>query len=386
MTDAPTLARDERARLLDEREHLLASIVDLDAELDAGDITEDDHRALRDDYTARAARITRALDGATIRRTSSASSTPWTRRLAWLAGVCLVAAVSVWAMIEFSGARGAGDTASGEIRLSTTTMLSDAAAAFGSGDPQRSIEIYGEVLEIQPTNVEALTYRGWIRYQMGEVDQAAVDFDEAVAFDPDYADVRVFRTVAALDDGRYTDAAAELDAFDAAEPTAVALQLVAQRQLRERVAVAQMTELLDATQGAPDLVAAGVSTDDAQLAGQTFVNLERPADALRTFDAVLGVEPDRADALAWRGWTLALTAETGVEELFADALLWLDEAVDADPSDPYARVFRSFVLRRVDRPDDARADLAAFDALEDQPALLLELIERFGLRELSTEG
>ncbi len=380
------LSAAERSRLVDEREHLLASLVDLDAELAAGDIEPDDHVALRDDYTARAARITRALDGAAIRRTSAASTSGWGRRLAWVAAVAVVAGASAWAMVSFSGARGGADVASGEIRQSTTTLLADAARAFGEGRPDRSIELYGEVLELQPTNVEALTYRGWIQYQMGERAAAQADFDEAVAFDPEYADVRVFRAVAALDAERYGDAADELAAFDQAEPTAVALQLVAERQLRERISVAQMAQLLAATDAVPDLAEAGVDPNSAQLAGETYVQLERPADALRTFDAVLAADPGRADTMAWRGWTLALTAESGVTELFADALDWLDQAVAADANNPHARVFRAFVLRRLERPADAAQDLSAFDALDQQPPELLGLIEQFGLREALSAG
>ena len=75
-------------------------------------------------------------------------------------------------MIAFSGARGSGETASGQIRQSTVTLLADAAEAFSTGDVDRSIDLYGEVLDLQPTNVEARTYRGWIRYQQGETDLA----------------------------------------------------------------------------------------------------------------------------------------------------------------------------------------------------------------------
>ena len=51
-----------RAALEDQRAFLLSSLADLDAEWDAGDIAEDDYLALKDDYTARAAAVLRALD------------------------------------------------------------------------------------------------------------------------------------------------------------------------------------------------------------------------------------------------------------------------------------------------------------------------------------
>ena len=379
MTDGG-LSAAERERLIDEREHLLTSLDDLDAELAAGDIDRDDYEMLRDDYTARTAALSRALDGATVTRRTPPPSTGSTR-LRWVVGVIVVAALASWAMVEFSGARGAGETASGEIRQSTITLLSDAAAAFGRGDPERSIELYTEVLDLQPTNVEALTYRGWITYQGGDVDAAKADFAEAVAFDENYSDVRVFRAIVALDEERYDDASAELAAFDRSNPSAVAQNLVAQRQVRERIGVARMAELLDETDGLPDLVANQVGVEEAQLAGELFVQLEDPEKAIRSFDAVLEVEPENADALAWHGWTLALLAESGADALFADAETWLDRAVEADPGTADARVFRAFLFNRLDRQDEARAELAAFDELPEPPADMVALLDQFGLRD-----
>ncbi len=384
-----SLTDAERERFSDERDHLLASLDDLDVELAAGDIDELDYETLKDDYTARAAKLTRALEGAKVTRTV-AERPPMQRRLLWVASVVAIAGLSAFAMVQFSGARGTGETASGEIRLSTVSLLNDAAAEFGQGNVDRSIELYGEVLEIAPTNVEALTYRGWIQYQSGNVDEARADFDEAVAFEPDYADVRVFRSIVALDAGEYDAAAAEIAAFDAANPTAVAQNLVASRQVRERIGVARMADLLDGMEdqeGVPDLNGTGISPSEAQLAGELFVQLEDPQRALRSFDAASLIEPDNADPIAWHGWTLALLAQSGVEELFPDAVEWLDRAVETDPEAADARVFRAFLYNRLERTDEARVDLEAFDALPEaaQPADMLALIDQFGLREALTE-
>ncbi len=377
---AGALSSPESERLLEERDHLLTSLDDLDSEKAAGDIDELDYETLRDDYTARAAKLTRVLDGASVRRTKRAAA-PVSSRIKSIAVVVVIAAVASWAMVQFSGARGSGETASGEIRLSTASLLIDAAQAFGAGDPDRSIELYGEVLEIQPTNVEALTYRGWIQYQTGDVDAARVDFAEAVAFDDTYSDVRVFRAIVALDDEDFEAASDELAAFDRSDPTAIARNLVAQRQVRERIGVARMAELLDETEGPPDLAANNVGIAEAQLAGELFLQLEDPERGIRSFDAVLEVDRNNADAIAWHGWTLALLAESGAEDLFADAEEWLDRAVETDPETADARVFRAFLFNRLDRSDEARAELEVFDALDEQPIDMTALIEQFGLRE-----
>ena len=343
-----------RDRLADERDHLLRSLDDLDAELEAGDIEHDDYEQLRDDYVARAAALTRTIEGDGPPVTEQRAQTSWPQRLGWVLVVSVVAIAGAWAMAAFSGARGAGDTASGEIRQSTATLLADAAAAFGRGEPDRAIELYGEVLELQPSNVEALTYRGWVRYQTGDVDNAAIDFDEAVSFDAGYPDVRVFRAVAAIDRGDFALATAELEAFDAGDPTPVAQQLVEQRQLRERAATGEVLELLESGDEL-DLDAAGIGVEQAQLAAEVFVRLAQPADALTTLDAILSEEPDFAPALAWRGWTLALTAEAGAEALFDDAVRCLDQAVASGPSYPDARVFRAVPVPRHGRRGQAGA-------------------------------
>ncbi|MEY2426529.1 MAG: hypothetical protein QOI61_2101, partial [Actinomycetota bacterium] len=52
----------EASELVAERDFLLRSIADLDAEQEAGDLATDDFAALRDDYVARAAAVLRALE------------------------------------------------------------------------------------------------------------------------------------------------------------------------------------------------------------------------------------------------------------------------------------------------------------------------------------
>ena len=384
ISEITTIEGDERERMMVERDHLLASLDDLDSELAAGDIDQIDYETLKNDYTARAAKLTRVIAGAPVKRTKRAA-TPIGRRIAWGVGVVALAAFAAFAMVEFSGARGSNDTASGEIRLSSASLLNDAANEFRLGNVDRAIELYGEVLIESPTNVEAFTYRGWLQYQMGEVESAQADFDEAVAFDPEYGDVRVFRAIVALDSEDYESASAEIAAFDQSEPTAVAQSLVAERQVRERIGLARMSELLASTPGELDLVdleSEGMSLADAQFAGELYVQLEDPTRALRSFDSVLQADPNNADALAWHGWTLALLAESGEEALFEDAERWLEQAVVADPATADARMFRVFLFNRLGRIDEARAELAAFDALANQPADMLSLLASFGLREV----
>ncbi|HYZ97739.1 MAG TPA: hypothetical protein VE575_03240, partial [Acidimicrobiales bacterium] len=53
---------DALAALEEQRDFLLRSLEDLEREHDAGDVDDHDYAALKDDYTARAARTIRAIE------------------------------------------------------------------------------------------------------------------------------------------------------------------------------------------------------------------------------------------------------------------------------------------------------------------------------------
>jgi tetratricopeptide (TPR) repeat protein len=193
----------ERAALEAERDFLLTSIADLDAEFAAGDIDDADRRALLDGYTARAAAVLRALesDRRPVRRRLSSG---WGRRLAMAAVVTAVAVGLSWWVAASSGQRLPGQQITGlDPRDEVTVLLSEARAA-NFADPAGAAAAYGRVLELDPDNVEALTYRGWTlalstRTTAGAADagseetvatlREAVDLlVSAIEIDPGYAD------------------------------------------------------------------------------------------------------------------------------------------------------------------------------------------------------
>src|SRR5262249_43969917 len=88
-----------------------------------------------------------------------------------------------------------------------------------------AIKTYDQVLQTEPANVEALTYKGWLLYRVaagnagGQVSAADIDslkqrasqsLDDAVRADPTYPDSHIFRAIIDRDAGRNQDAAAEL--------------------------------------------------------------------------------------------------------------------------------------------------------------------------------
>lgn len=264
---------------------------------------------------------------------------------ATVAGVVVVGVLAGVLVARTAGDRGASDTLTGDIRSSTRTLLAEAAVAA----PDEAEALYGQVLELQPSNVEALAYRGWSRWRTGDRAAARGDLDEAVAVDAGYADVRVFRASVRHADGDHAGAAADLVVLDGLEAPPIVDDLLAASRLRQRIAngLAEAGELLAAL----ELLDSGIDPE--------------------------GAGPGDAALLAERGWLLAATR---VPELVERGLVALDEAVAVDPADPHARAYRAVVVSVVDgRPGDAVGDVAAFNALEGPPADLVDLLRTAGL-------
>ena len=244
-------------------------------------------------------------------------------------GVLLVVVVAGLLVARTAGQRTTGGSLSGDIRSSTRTLLVEA----GVADPEEAVVLYSQVLEVQPSNAEALAYRGWVRWRNGEGPSARSDLDEAVAVDPAYPDVRVFRASQRHADGDHTGAAADLIALDGLAAPPIVGDLLAASRLRERIAV-------------------GLASD---------------GDLLEALEVLL----------AERGWLLVLTR---APELVQRGLSNLDEAVAVQPGDPHARAYRAVALATVvGRPGDATADLAAFAAVDTPPADLVDLLVGMGL-------
>ncbi len=305
--------------------------------------------------------------------------------LAVTAAVIAVAAVAAGVLVaRYSGSRGAGDSITGEIRRTSRELLFEAQQTAASGDLEAAVAVYDEVLELQPSNVEALTYRGWLTARSGDLDRAAAYLEEAIAVDPQYPDAHLFRSIVALDQGEVERAAAELAIFDDSDPPAFARSLIESAQLRPRILRAQEEAALakvEAERAGPEPVAfsaTSLTVREAALAAERLAAESRLLDAVRLFDWVLESRPDDPDALTGRGW---LVARTGDPELLAAGVAHLDRALELDPAHPAALVYRAFALNRQGDPEAARADLAAFDALESQPADLVRLIDAFNLRQ-----
>jgi tetratricopeptide (TPR) repeat protein len=205
------------AALEEQRDFLLRSLEDLEREHDTGDVDDHDYTSLKDDYTARAARSIRAIEAHHARVAAARPPRPWPRTLAVLAGVVAFAVVAGVLVARFSGRREAGDALTGDIRESTRTRLDNARVALQQERYDEAIEIYDAVLADQPTNIEAMAYKGRAQIGNGDMEGVLTLIDAAEA-DPDYPDTHYFLAGAFAIAGRYDSALQELDRFDGLDP------------------------------------------------------------------------------------------------------------------------------------------------------------------------
>ncbi len=232
---------DALAALEEERDFLLRSLDDLEREHDAGDVDDDDYAELKDDYTARAATVLRAIDDRRALATSARAPRSWGRTAVALCVVAVLATGVGWLVFRGSDSRAPGQGISGDTRQDSANLLLEAQQHTGQatqalqrGDGQgaleaykKAIETYDKVLEISPRNVEAMTYRGWVINTIATntdaaaasqlVDEARQWLDRAIATDPGYADARVFRAILERNARDFAAAQADLDAVDTSQ-------------------------------------------------------------------------------------------------------------------------------------------------------------------------
>lgn len=198
--------------LIEERDFLLRSIADLDAELAAGDISEEDYRALRDDYTARAAALIRQLDSTSsegqVDMDQPAAPRPRRRLAIAAAGVVALSLAAGWGLSSAMGERLPGEQATGSIVETPVDPLDRAQRLVSEGKVLEAVKLYDEVLAENPTGrtkAIALAQRGWLISRAASADPSLADkglaqIDEAIAADPKYADAYFFKGMLLLRD------------------------------------------------------------------------------------------------------------------------------------------------------------------------------------------
>jgi tetratricopeptide (TPR) repeat protein len=190
--DRRGLDPDVLAALEEQHAFLVRSLDDLEREHDAGDLDERDYVTLKADYAARAATTRRSIDEGHTRLAASRRPPNRLRMLAWVAVAVLVAGLAGYLVTQTAGRRDAGESATGDVRTTIRADLDAALLAGEEGDLVEAFQRYAKVLDAQPSNVEALAYRGWFIGRTGELDRAEELIGRALAIDDGYGDAKVF--------------------------------------------------------------------------------------------------------------------------------------------------------------------------------------------------
>lgn len=205
--------------LEEERDFLLRSLDDLERERAAGDVDEHDYAVLKDDYTARAAAVLRAIDAGRSAPAPAAAPRRSPRRTVLVGvGVVAFAALAGVLVAQAAGRRDPGEVATGDVSQSITEKLNEAGRRSGAGEMDAAIELYDEVLADDPGNPEALTYKGWVLTLSGEPGDGLTTLIEAATAHPEYPDVHAFLAIVFFRNGFVEQASRELDRLDALDP------------------------------------------------------------------------------------------------------------------------------------------------------------------------
>jgi cytochrome c-type biogenesis protein CcmH len=206
----------------EEREFLLRSLDDLEAERAAGNIDDETYQRLHADYTARAAAAVRALRDGTEPKAVDPEPPSRRHRVLVIGGLVVFAAVAATVMAFALGARLPGGTVTGNSQAAGKVTAKDrlktleaavqakpqdaearlALARFqlGQRNLAGALESFRAAAALAPTNAEPFAYSGWIIRLQGYPDQALQLLDKAVQVDPSYPDAHFFRGYVLLND------------------------------------------------------------------------------------------------------------------------------------------------------------------------------------------
>ena len=328
-----------------EKYFLLKSLDDLDGELAKGDITEKDYAQLTRNYKRRLIKLTK-------QETSSRNEPKLhNAKKTWFSVFFLVvlALISGIAIANWSGERTGSETITGSIRKSTVTKLQEAQRLLSDSEKWgEAISIYDEVLEDQPSNVEALTYRAWLQYRLGEGSDPLIKaWKEVRILNPGFADAIVFLTIALSDESRFSEALAELQQLQQLEITSQLQNVLDSQGLVGKVYAEAKYDLLQNSEQ-PKLNELEMNTQTALEAANYLLQSDkeqRSVSALKLFRAILENDPSNPEALSRQA---LLLAQTGDAMLYQRAINQIDFAVSQNPRNIEVLLTRAILISGTD--------------------------------------
>ncbi len=345
----------------EQKEFLLKSLQELDQELESGNLSSDDHDMLVRRYTRELADITES------EKAVSSGQPPKkgyrTKALLWSLGVVLLGVVAGITVSQTSGDRSEGESITGSIRKSVNTQISEAQMLLGNRDRWgEAIEIFDQVLEVQPSNVEAMTYRSWLNYQSGaDADIQIAAWEEVLVLEPSYPDALVFISIALSNEGRYSQAATYLDELRSSPVREDILGIVQQRGLYGEVyGEARYPTILEKPE--PSLEDLQLEPDIG-LEAANYLLLsdkdERTVSAIKIYRAIIADFPTHPEALSREALLLWQTGNTTLSDRAVDQL---NLAVLENPNNLEALLSRATVRAGFD-PVGACSDLESINAI-----------------------
>lgn len=232
-----------------QRDFLLRSLEDLEREHEAGDVDDADYEALKDDYTARAAAVIRALE-AGRRPAAQPDAAPGRRRARPLLVAAATVAFAVLAGVlvaQTAGRRDPGDVITGDVAQSATEKLNEASRLGGQGDYEAAIALYDEVLDEDPESAEAATYRGWMLTLSGDREAGLEALLAAATEHRDYPDVHAFLAIVFFRSGLVEQAAREIALLEELDPPAALRELIDPLATQIQAALDEATSTTAAT-------------------------------------------------------------------------------------------------------------------------------------------
>ena len=343
----------------ERKEFLLKSLQQLDQELESGNLSSDDHDMLVRRYTRELADI------AESEKAVSSGQPPKkgyrTKALLWSLGVVLLGVVAGITVSQTSGDRSEGESITGSIRKSVNTQISEAQMLLGNRDRWgEAIEIFDQVLEVQPSNVEAITYRSWLNYQSGaDADIQIAAWEEVLVLEPSYPDALVFISIALSNEGRHSQAATYLDKLRSSPVREDILGIVQQRGLygevygeaRYPTILEKPEPTLEDLQLEPDI---GLEAANYLLLSDKD---ERTVSAIKIYRAIIADFPTHPEALSREA---LLLWQTGNPTLLTRAVDQLNLAVLENPNNLEALLSRATVRAAFD-PMGACNDLESIN-------------------------
>ena len=320
----------KNGKLEKEKEFLLKSLEDLDLELKNGEISSDHHKVLTLKYSKRLARLEAEPDKKESKTGLKRNRKTWL----WILFLISVATLAGFAISISSGERTSSDSLTGSIRQSTVTKLSQAQQLFGDQNRwEEAIELYEEVLDQQPSNTEALTYRAWLLYRLGRASNELIPvWNEVLLTQPDFPDAIVFLAIALSDESRYPEALKQLQNLEKIEVSDDLQSVLLAQGLRGEIyAEAKYQDIIGSS--SPSLQDLEMTVTSALESANYLLQSEKPqrsVSAIKLFRAILEVDPSNPKALSRES---ILLAQTGDPVLYERALLQMDTAVQENPLD-----------------------------------------------------